>query len=85
MTDFSLHCVGTWKDGSMASTKSALVIVNYDQQNHAYMIAKSEREEFTAWVAHTWVSDKHEQLDEESDEDFLDRIDVQIREAEWTL
>ena len=80
MTDFALYHKGTWRDGELPKISGATYVVNYDQRNRAYHIQKDEYDEFIEWVAQNWEIDRTPREDNEDAGDYLERIDVLVRE-----
>ena len=79
-TDFALYHEGTWRAGEMPKVSGATYVVAYDTRYRAYHIQKDEYEEFIEWVAQNWEIDRAPREDGEEAGDYLERIDVSVRE-----
>ena len=83
MNDF-VYYVTKWKEGQYpnwdypVSEFEVLRAVYHDQTTHLYRVEKDELDNFEDWVAMTWDSETEPQEDEETNADFLDRMDIQI-------
>lgn len=81
MTDFSFDFVAKWRAGEMPRPGDATHTVSYDQTTWAYKLPPdTDPASFRSWVAMTWQSDMKPQDVDEPDAEYLDRIDVDIRE-----
>jgi len=84
MTDFSTDYVAQWKAGQSpewdypVSSEETLRAVLHDQTYMLYSIFKDDVAGFAEWVALQWQEDNDPLNDEDSAEDYLDRIDVRI-------
>jgi len=67
----------------MAPDCGHLVIVSFDQRNHAYFIEQSDYDDFIDWVAIQWGRADNFQRDDENSLDYLERIGVTISIRDW--
>tara|TARA_R110002020_G_scaffold11371_1_gene42875 strand:+ start:2623 stop:2910 length:288 start_codon:yes stop_codon:yes gene_type:complete len=84
MIDYSTDYVAQWKVGQSpewdypTSSEETLRAVLHDQTYMLYSIFKDDVANFTEWVALQWQKDNDPLNDDDSAEDYLDRIDVRI-------
>ena len=76
--DFGLTYVSQWRDGDMPMIKNGTVVVSYDTRNMAYAIDEEELPLFKKWVAENWGSERDLWEDDESADDYLERIGARI-------
>lgn len=57
MADYGYCSVGKWKAGQASGTNSTLVVLDYDQTSHAYIILTVDYEDFLGWAATTFFPD----------------------------
>ena len=73
--------IAKWRAGEMPKPGNATHTVTYDQTTTAYLLDETETlDGFTSWVAMLWAIDRAPQDLDEPDADYLERIDVDIRE-----
>ena len=84
MQDFCDDYVDTYKNGQPpkwdypANDEGTLRAVVHDNTARMYCIFKADAADFVEWVALKWQKDNDLIGDDESAEDYLDRIDVRI-------
>jgi hypothetical protein len=84
MLNYSTDYVTKWKAGQSpkwdypVSSQETLRAVLHDQTYMLYSIFKDDVAGFAEWVAREWQKDNDLIGDDESAEDYLDRIDVKI-------
>jgi len=83
MNNFA-YFVTKWKAGEApawdytVTSYEVLRAVVHDQTTHLYTVEKDELSNFGDWVAMTWASENEPQGDDEANEDFFQRMDIQI-------
>ena len=84
MLDYSTDYVAKWAAGQSPewdypiSSEETLRAVLHDQTYMLYSIFKDDVAGFAEWVAQKWQEDNDPMNDDDSAEDYLDRIDVRI-------
>ena len=83
MIDF-VYYVGSWKAGQYplwdypVSKFEVLRAVVYDQTTSLYTVEKDELSNLEEWVAMNWACETEPQGEEEDNEAFFERMDIQI-------
>ena len=84
MGDYSTDYVAKWNAGQSpewdypVSSEETLRAVLHDQTYMLYSIFKDDLSGFAEWVALQWQEDNDPMHDDDSAEDYLERIDVRI-------
>ena len=82
--------IRSWKDGQYPDWDAPIVEkkietlrgVHSDTTTDLFLVYKEDLVEFEDWVAMTYASENQPQLDDESNKDYLDRLDVMIIKRE---
>lgn len=84
MNNFAYFGVDKWKAGEYpewdypVTSSEVLRAVVHDQTTHLYTVEKEELSYFADWVAMTWACENDPQGEEECNEAFFERMDIQI-------
>jgi hypothetical protein len=86
MPDFALYHKADWRDGETPKTEGATLVVYQDTRHRAYDVHAHDEGEFLEWVAAMFSGDNDPMYGvdfEGSVHEYLDEIDVSVRDAEW--
>lgn len=81
---FAYFHVNQWKAGEYpewdypVNSFEVLRAVVHDQTTHLYTVEKDELDNFAEWVAMTWACENEPQGEEECNDAFFERMDIQI-------